>query len=296
MSSTSNVPGVYREEVSLRPDPKLTTGIAGFVGFAAPAGAAKAVSPVALSRQDDFAGRVRAVTDGYLAAAVAGLFENGGLRRYVGAASGKPADGDVQKALTDALESLAPVGDIDLVAIPDAMTLYKPGMVYAGSALEQLQVALLKHCDRNAGRMAILDALPAPTKAVIEQRRWVTAGMGEPVNGALYYPWIKTYEGRLVPPCGHVTGIYARSDARAGIFKAPANEEIRGALDLGVLVSRTGDQDVTEPIVPDQEALNPEGVNCLRTFPGRGIRVWGARTLSRDPDWRYVNVRRLFLT
>src|SRR2546423_1759410 len=101
----------------------------------------------------------------------------------------------------------------------------------------------------------------------------------------------------IVPPCGHIAGLYARSDARAGIFKAPANEEVRGALDLGVLVGQAGGVAVpADGVVPDQEALNPEGVNCLRTFPGRGIRVWGARTLSADPAWRYVGVRRLFLT
>ena len=100
-----------------------------------------------------------------------------------------------------------------------------------------------------------------------------------------------------MPPCGHVAGIYARSDARAGVFKAPANEEILGALDLGILANKVGGGKGTDvPVVADQEALNPQGVNCLRAFPGRGIRVWGARTLSRDPNWRYINVRRLFLT
>jgi len=303
MSSASNIPGVYREEIVLRPDPKLTTGTPGFVGITAPADAAAAVvSPVALTRQDEFAAKVKGAAGGYLAAAVAGFFQNGGRRCYVATASvrvAKSTDSEAQKdALLEALNALAPVGDIDLIAIPDAMMLYKPGMRYQESALEEVQVAALQHCAIHVGRMAILDALPAATEAVIEQRQRVTAGLGEPVNGALYYPWIKTYEeGRLVPPCGHIAGIYARSDARAGIFKAPANEEVRGALDLGVLVGQAGGVAVpADGVVPDQEALNPEGVNCLRTFPGRGIRVWGARTLSRDPDWRYVNVRRLFLT
>src|SRR5262245_59697673 len=91
--------------------------------------------------------------------------------------------------------------------------------------------------------------------------------------------------GCLVPPCGHVAGIVARSDARVGFFKAPANEEVFGVLDL--------ETDIDNSI---QDQLNPAGVNCLRAFRGRGIRVWGARTLSRDPNWRYINVRRLFLT
>jgi phage tail sheath protein FI len=88
----------------------------------------------------------------------------------------------------------------------------------------------------------------------------------------------------MVPPSGHVAGIYARSDQQRGIHKAPANEVLEGVLDLEV--NLTDEQ---------QGELNPEGVNCLRAFPGRGIRVWGARTLSGEP-WVYVNVRRLFLT
>jgi phage tail sheath protein FI len=90
---------------------------------------------------------------------------------------------------------------------------------------------------------------------------------------------------RSLPPCGHVAGIVARTDARVGVFKAPANEEVLGILDL--------DRPIDDAV---QDALNPEGVNCLRSFPGRAIRVWGARTLSRQPEWLYVNVRRLALT
>src|SRR5262249_42867260 len=121
--------------------------------------------------------------------------------------------------------------------------------------------------------------------AIIERRDRLTWSMAEPVNGALYYPWIETTERRWIPPCGHIAGIYARSDARTGVFKAPANEEIRGAVNLDFHVDNAS-----------QGELNARGINCLRAFPGRGIRVWGARTLSRDEDWRYINVRRLFLT
>jgi len=296
MSSIGNVPGVYREEIVLRPALRLTTGTAGFVGFAALAGEETSGPPVAaLRRLGDFTSRFKTAAGGYLADAVAGFFQNGGLRCYVACADPAVADAQKPGALIEALKLLAPVDDIDLVAIPDAMTMYSPNAQDQG-ALDQLQIALLKHCEVNRGRMAILDALPAGTNAVIEQRNRITAGIGEPVNGALYYPWIKTSEGLLVPPCGHVAGIYARSDGRAGVFKAPANEEVLGALDLGVLVAGRAGQVETDTGVPDQEKLNPEGVNCLRAFPGRGIRVWGARTLSRDPDWRYVNVRRLFLT
>jgi phage tail sheath protein FI len=106
---------------------------------------------------------------------------------------------------------------------------------------------------------------------------------------AFYYPWIKvidplTQSKKLVPPCGHIAGVYARSDTERGVHKAPANEVLRGALELQFPISRA-----------KQDILNPRGVNCIRVFPGRGIRIWGARTVSSDPIWKYVNIRRLFL-
>lgn len=104
----------------------------------------------------------------------------------------------------------------------------------------------------------------------------------------MYYPWVKlldpnTGEKIAVPPSGHVAGIYARNDTERGVHKAPANEIVRGALETELTLTK-GEQDV----------LNPMGVNCIRSFTGRGLRVWGARTISSDPAWRYVNVRRLF--
>jgi phage tail sheath protein FI len=90
-------------------------------------------------------------------------------------------------------------------------------------------------------------------------------------------------DSKLVPPSGHMAGIWARNDSERGVHKAPANEVVRGAIGLETQVSRN-----------EQDTLNPVGINCIRAFPGRGIRVWGARTLSSDPSWRYLNVRRLF--
>lgn len=106
---------------------------------------------------------------------------------------------------------------------------------------------------------------------------------------AFYYPWIKildpvTNRDKLVPPGGHVAGIFARSDVERGVHKAPANEVVRGARALQFAIGKR-----------EQDILNPIGVNVTRTFPGRGIRLWGARTTSSDPLWKYVNVRRLFL-
>jgi len=105
--------------------------------------------------------------------------------------------------------------------------------------------------------------------------------------GAYYFPWIQVYDPErgnvYVPPSGHVAGVYARVDNERGVHKAPANEIVRGA--IGPV------QQITKG---EQDLMNPKGINCVRSFVGRGVRVWGARTLSSDPAWRYINVRRLF--
>jgi hypothetical protein len=145
---------------------------------------------------------------------------------------------------------------------------------------------MLEQCEVLGNRMAILDSLPGYTTSdVLAQKAVLASGRLEPVRGALYYPWLVTSGGRTMPPCGHVAGIFARTDDKAGVYKAPANEEIFTVLDL----ERPIDNSI-------QDQLNPAGINCLRAFPGRGIRVWGARCISNDPNYRYVNVQRLFIT
>jgi phage tail sheath protein FI len=285
MSAIYHVPGVYREDVFLKAQTALPTGIPGFVGFAKPK-SESGVSfnqPVALHRQDEFDAKIDSLPESLLADAVTGFFLNGGIRCYLALAE---PSADREAALVKALESLAPVTDLDLVAVPDAMTLRKSAGAVDVDGIIRVQAEMLKHAERHSGRLAILDSLfGASVDEIKQQRDSVLGGMTEPVNGALYFPWLTIADGRLVPPCGHVAGIFARSDARVGVFKAPANEEILGVLDLEVVVNNR-----------IQDQLNPAGINCLRAFPGRGIRVWGARTISRDPNWRYVNVRRVFLT
>ena len=106
---------------------------------------------------------------------------------------------------------------------------------------------------------------------------------------AVYYPWVRVAnplgdgESMAIPPSGYMAGIYARSDTERGVHKAPANEVVRGAMGLGMQITKS-----------EQDILNPIGVNCIRAFPGRGIRVWGAPPISSDASWRYINVRRLF--
>ena len=106
---------------------------------------------------------------------------------------------------------------------------------------------------------------------------------------AMYHPWLEVYDpldkrNTYIPPSGSVMGIYARSDNSRGIHKAPANETVMNCTGLSVAYNTA-----------EQDMLNPNGVNLIRSFPGQGIRVWGARTASSKPQWKYVNVRRLFI-
>jgi phage tail sheath protein FI len=181
---------------------------------------------------------------------------------------------------------LEAVDEISMVAVPDLMAAYQRGAIDL-EAVKAVQLGLIAHCELMGDRVAIIDPPPGMNARQIRVWRQETAGYDSKF-AALYYPWIKTFDPasgrtRVVPPSGHMAGIWARNDAERGVHKAPANEVVRGAVDLEVKITR-GEQDL----------LNPIGVNCIRAFPGRGIRVWGARTLSSDPAWRYLNIRRYF--
>ncbi|MEU6069947.1 phage tail sheath subtilisin-like domain-containing protein [Streptomyces sp. NPDC047082] len=181
---------------------------------------------------------------------------------------------------------LEAVDEISMVSVPDLMAAYQRGAIDL-EAVKAVQLGLIAHCELMGDRVAVIDPPPGLNARQIRVWRQETAGY-DSKYAALYYPWIKTFDPssgqtRLVPPSGHVAGIWARNDSERGVHKAPANEVVRGAVDLEIQITR-GEQDL----------LNPIGVNCIRAFPGRGIRVWGARTLSSDPAWRYLNIRRYF--
>ena len=145
---------------------------------------------------------------------------------------------------------------------------------------------VIDHCERQRFRFAVIDCDRDAEPSGLDPRglnHWDSS------YAAFYAPWIRVSNPQsgateFVPPGGHVLGIYARTDTERGVFKAPANEIVRGALDLRFAIDEG-----------TQETLNPRGVNVIRSFPGRGIRVWGARTLSSDALWKYVPVRRLFI-
>ncbi len=191
------------------------------------------------------------------------------------------------------IEGLFAFDDINLVCAPDLMKVYdilgKDRREEADGIVKSVQEEILTFCKRAHYPFAILDAPPGKDVQGIAEWRMAMPG-GDTMHGALYYPWIKVadpFDAKrqvLIPPSGHVAGIYARSDNQRGVHKAPANEIVSGAIDLQLNVTKN-----------EQELLNPIGVNCIRAFPGRGIRIWGARTLAMtDPSWRYINVRRLF--
>lgn len=177
--------------------------------------------------------------------------------------------------------------DVTMVCIPDLMALYQAGKL-SMEGVKAVQQAMLDHSANMKDRVAILDCPPGMSPQQIKDWRMKDAGY-DSKYAALYYPWIKVAnplgdgETILVPPSGHMAGIYARNDTERGVHKAPANEIVRGALGLETKITKS-----------EQDSLNPAGINCIRAFPGRGIRVWGGRTISSDAAWRYINVRRLF--
>ena len=159
-------------------------------------------------------------------------------------------------------------------------------MAVPGVTDPNVQLTLVAHCENTASRFAVLD-MPeelSKTDEILTCRNVIDS-----TYAAMYHPWLTVFDpldkkNINIPPSGSVIGIYARSDNSRGVHKAPANEVVRGCTGLSVPFNK-GEQDI----------LNPKGVNLIRSFPGQGIRVWGARTASSDPSWKYVNVRRLFI-
>ncbi len=220
---------------------------------------------------------------GFAAGLLAALLANaphtlsGGLDGALMTAEALAGDGSGHDAT--GLKALEAIEDIALVAAPGAALLGADEALVARSAL-------IGHAERMRYRFAILAGPKEAATASIREVR----SQYDSSHAALYYPWLVTPapgaagETILLSPEGAVAGIYARSDIERGVHKAPANEVVRGILRFSRPVNKA-----------EQEVLNPEGINCLRFFEGRGNRVWGARTISSDPEWIYVNVRRLFI-
>ncbi len=273
-------PGVYPQDVFPPPAPTLLTGVPAFLGYA---DQGPVNEPVPLTLWPQFEAQFGPPpATGFLAYAVRGFFENGGLLCYVVRLDGTATP---LAALRHGLAALTETAAVDLLCAPDIMPAPSTSEPPDVAAVTALQAELLADCQRTGGRFAILDAVPATATSMVAAQRAALAGD----DGALYHPWLwaEAEDGSplYLPPCGHVAGIYSRSDQAVGVHKAPANEMVAGVLDLWVNLAADA-----------IGQLYAEGVNCLRAVPGRGIRVWGARTLSDDSDWQFVGARRVFLT
>jgi len=195
------------------------------------------------------------------------------------------------------VRGLFEIDEITMVACPDLMRAYEAELMNLDQ-VHGIMELMISMCEgSNSGdipnppnRMVILDS-PSNCQKPQQVVEWLNNGFGRrSMFGALYYPWIKVANPRdrgnpiMVPPCGHMMGVWGRTDETRGVYKAPANEVPRGVIGLDYEVN-----------FREQELLNPLGINCIRKFPNRGIRIWGARTLV-EPDkteWRYISVRRL---
>jgi hypothetical protein len=185
------------------------------------------------------------------------------------------------------LGGLEPIDDVTMIIAPDLMSAYENGELDM-KGVQSVQQAIIDYCELVRYCFAVLDCPPGMMPQ--EMKEWRYEVNYDTTRAALYYPWVEIADQtgsngrtRMIPPSGHVAGVYARTDSTRGVHKAPANELVRAIVGLEVNITK-GEHDL----------LNPAGINAIRSFPGRGIRIWGARTLSSDPAWRYINVRRLF--
>lgn len=191
-------------------------------------------------------------------------------------------DDSVPSAKTG-LKCFEDLTDISIVAAP--------GHSAGGNTTLQLQAnmltvagLLINHCETMRYRIAVLDSADTMNLTDISAYR----GQMDSEYAALYYPWVRIVDPVTgseinLPPSGFVAGLYADNDVLYGVHKAPANMVVQLAIGFEVLLNKA-----------QQDVLNPLGINCFRFFEGRGYRLWGARTISSDPEWKYVNLRRYF--
>jgi phage tail sheath protein FI len=244
-------------------------------GAAAPGPGAPAPAPPAPGAPPPVPGATPGPGQNQLAHAVFGFFNNGGTRCYV-----------MRFARLEDLQD--PLSLVPLEAIDEVSLIAAPGIVDP-----VVQANIVDHCTNMTDRFAILDAPENPPDLTLTDIKVAH----NTDYGALYFPWIKVFDlptrltnpdsdGEIyLGPSGHMAGIYSRVDHERGVHKAPANEVVRGALDIEYQISRNL-----------QDGLNPDGVNCIRNINGN-VTVWGARTIGGDlnADLKYINVRRTLI-
>jgi phage tail sheath protein FI len=290
MATSYLSPGIYVEEVDRGSKPIETVGT-NTVAFLGEVDVGPVNEPVLCTNWSQYTKHFGDFSNSeYMAHAVYGFFNNGGGRCFITNVGTWKDDEDNVDQKGNKLASKAALymgadygpgtrtGLASLEEIDEVNILVAPGQTDPA-----IQDALLTHCEKMRYRFAILDSPEVIEDGGVDK-------LPKPRDskyGAYYFPWIEVYDpnkGNIhQPPSGYVAGVYSRTDEERGVHKAPANEVIRGALGLRYSVTK-GEQDI----------LNPKGINCIRQMKNRGIRIWGARTISSDPSWRYINVRRLF--
>ena len=203
---------------------------------------------------------------------------NDGQRPTAGEYEG---EADPNSTIKTGLKTFEDIEDISIVAAPGSTFGLENGYRSDANTIVNL---LISHASRMRYRIAVLDSGDGQSISQVRAMR----GKIDSTYAALYYPWVRvldpvTREEIYLPPSGFIAGIYARNDINRAVYKAPANEVVNLAIGFEQLLNKA-----------QQDVLNPEGVNCFRFFEGRGFRVWGARTISSDPEWKYVNLRRYF--
>ncbi|HEY8727661.1 MAG TPA: phage tail sheath subtilisin-like domain-containing protein [Gaiellaceae bacterium] len=272
-------PGVFVEEVSFRSKSieGVSTSTAGFVGATA---VGPTDGPVRISSLADFertygygcrltfAG-ADAPVDNYMWHAARVFFAQGGERlfvqRVIGPEERRPGAAEYELGLRKLEKS------------PEVAIVAAPG--------EPIAQTLVEHAERTRYRFAVVDPASGQTvDGVVALRDAINSSYA-----ALYYPWVRVHDPITeteidLPPSGFVAGIYARNDINRGVFKAPADEPLTGAAGLA---TRLSDREAA--------ALSSRGINALRSSGSRHVRLWGARTMSANPEWKYVHIRRYFL-
>ena len=283
-------PGVHIESAGDRyiPLERVETGVTAFLG-ATDTGPRHEPTRVGSFEQYE---KVFGAGDSYMTHAVRGFFDNGGRTAYivnVAPESGlDPAPDDFvgqQGMRPRGLQALERIDDVDLLVAPDLMFQYRRSVAFMEAEdVLAVQRAMIDHCEKLHDRFCLLDPLPGHgLKEALEWRRHFDSS-----HASFYFPYIKVRKGEEVlaplPPSGHIAGMIARNDKVEGVHRAPANQPLEGLVDVAQRVRKR-----------ERDAAFDQRVNTLVPFIGRGIRIWGARTLSSDPSFVQINVRRLFI-
>jgi phage tail sheath protein FI len=290
MSSLYKSPGVHIESAGDRyiPLERVEMGVTCFLGVT---DKGPSNEPTRIGSYEQYA-KTFGEADSFMTGAVRGFFDNGGKTAYilnVAPAGGlDPTPDDFIGAQGNeprGLMALERFDDIDIVVAPDLMSHYKKSIGFQEPVhVLAVQRAMIEHCEKMHDRFCLLDSMPGHNmQEAIEWR-----GHFDSSHAAFYFPWIKVRKGEEVlapmPPSGHIAGSIARADGIDGVHRAPANQPIEGLVDVAQRVRKR-----------ERDVCFDHRVNTLSAFPGRGIRIWGARTLSSDPAWVHINVRRLFI-